>query len=171
MNSLIPSLANKTIVFKVFLLLYASDYLILLWGGVLACLKVRGRRTLIVLILTEMATPLFILLLTFVLLILGWLRVYEGGFTTIRLVSLRQSFPYDRAEYYLLFQILLASTSTCAARFAVIRLFRTSTSLNDAEQELRQQGRCELIQDGAQQCLQAPPAIHHIALSSYSLSE
>ena len=100
------------------------------------------------------------LILTFVLLILGWLRVFDAGFATILIVSTRYpSLLKLTLASMALGQISLTSMTTCAARFAIVRLFRASAARffhasarpDDDKLELTHQEGCESCEDGLSQ--------------------
>ena len=55
------------------------------------------------------------------------------------------------ANFHFCTQVTLASTSTCAARFGVLRSLRASAKLNDDELKLNHQERWILPKDGALQ--------------------
>lgn len=92
------------------------------------------------------------LILTFVLLILGWLRVFDPGFATILIVSTRYLPLLNLTLTFMSSgQISLTSMITCAARFSIFRLFRAfaarffraPTGPNDDKLDITNQKVCE----------------------------
>lgn len=94
----------------------------------LKCLcKCMDRKPLWKFVVVETLSPFLILVLTCVLLILGWLHVYDEGFTNILVVSQYTAFP---SRLTLSFtsngQEILASMTMCSARFAITQLLRSA---------------------------------------------
>ena len=75
------------------LLACLAEYLILLIGNILLCLKCSSQGPKLILVFVNTSGPFLVLILTFVLLILGWLRIFDAGFATILVVSTRH--PFD----------------------------------------------------------------------------
>ena len=77
-------------------------------------------------LLVETLSPFLILVLTCVLLILGWLHVYDEGFTNILVVS-TLLFPLRLTLIFTsVGQEILVSMTTCSARFAIAQLLRAA---------------------------------------------
>ena len=182
---------------KVFLLACLGEYVVLLAGGISACLKCTEKKPLKTLLFVETLSPFTVLIITCVLLILSWLRLYDEGFAIILVVSPKRHHRFKTyAEFRFCAQVLLASMSICAARFALIRplrvcaarfvvlgSFRVSARPNDEELELTRQERWGLPQDVP---LKRPdtrpdarpdtrpgtrPGTRHADVASYSLPE
>ena len=100
----------------------------------------------------EALSPLAVLVLTCVFLILNWLRLYDGDFTTIPMVIPSHHPRFATfANFHFCTQVTLASTSTCPARFGVLRSLRAFAKPNDDELKLNHQERWILPKDGALQ--------------------
>ncbi len=170
-----------------------GEYIILLAGGISICLKCTEKRLFKILLFVETLSPLAVLVLTCVLLILSWLHLYDGGFTIILVVSPIRHLRFETyAELDFCAQVLLASmsicaarfallrsTKICAARFAVLRSFRVFARPNDEELELTHPDTWNLPEDGS---LKRPdtrpqtrpgtrPDARHEDVVSYSLPE
>lgn len=78
-------------------------------------------------VVVETFSPFLILVLTCVLLILGWLHVYDEGFTNILVVSQYTAFPLRLTlSFTSNGQEILASMTMCSARFAIAQLLRSA---------------------------------------------
>jgi len=134
-----------------------------------------------------------ILVLTCVLLILSWLHLYDGGFTIILLVSPMRHLGFEKyANLDFCAQVLLASMSICAARFALLRSTKICATLpavpqsfvspqrpNNKELELTHLDAWNRLEDGSlkhpdtllQTCPGTHPGARHDDVVSYSLPE
>ena len=104
----------------------SGEYIVLLASGVSACFKTLEGKTLKTLFFVETLSPLAVLALICVLLVLSWLRLYDGGSTIIHVVSPTCLLHFEAsAEFHFCAQEILASMSICASRFALLLCMRS----------------------------------------------